>query len=208
MKYIIPIFKGDCPHCGTLSVAFSQKATIQSGPGGHRITDVFAQCGYCARGLMAMVPRAVTDPRDLYRPGVDFAPSLPNTDAPASTPENVARYFKQGMENMPRNPDAAGTMFRKTLETALKARFPEFGGTLIQRIQKAADDGALTRDMAEWAHHIRRLGNAAVHEDEPFSEDDARDLRSFTDLLLRYLFTLPGMLAEALGATENGELQA
>ena len=156
---------------------------------------------------MAMVPSMVSDHRDMYHPGTAFAPSLPSTDAPAYTPENVARYFKQGMENMPRNPDAAGIMFRKTLETALKARFPDFGGALIQRIDKAADEAVLTRDMAEWAHHIRRLGNAAVHEEEPFSEDDVKDLRSFTDLLLRYLFTLPGMLTQAQGASQNGEPQ-
>ena len=38
----------------------------------------------------------------MYHPGVDFALSVPRTDAPSHTPENVARYFKQGMENMPR----------------------------------------------------------------------------------------------------------
>jgi hypothetical protein len=50
--------------------------------------------------------------------------------------------------------------------------------------------------MKEWAHHIRRLGNDAAHEEEPFEEDEARGLQSFTELLLTYAFTLPGMLVE------------
>ena len=202
------IFKGDCPHCGTMSVAFTHKAVIHPQRESNCFTDVFVQCGHCERGVMAMVPGLVTAARDMNQPDVKFAPSPPSTDAPAYTPENVARYFKQGMENTPRNPDAAGTMFRKTLETALKERFPDLKGTLHDRIRKAADDGALARDMAEWAHHIRIRGNDAAHEEEPFSEDEARDLRSFTDLLLRYLYTLPGMLAEARGAPKDREVQA
>jgi len=111
------------------------------------------------------------------------------------------------MENMPGNRDAAGAMIRKTLETALKAKFPESRGTLIKRIEAAEKDGALTRDMAQWAHQIRHLGNEAAHEEEPFSEDDAEDLRSFTDLLLRYLFTLPGMLEKARKKPEEGKVR-
>ena len=41
------------------------------------------------------------------------------------------------------------------------------------------------------------LGNEAAHEEEPFTEGDARALHAFTDLVLRYLFTLPGMMAAA-----------
>ena len=157
---------------------------------------------------MAMVPGLVTAARDMRQPDVKFAPSPPGTDALAYTPENVALFFKEGMANTPRHPNAAGTMFRKTLETALKEKFPKYEGTLYQRIQKAADNGKLACDMAKWAHHIRHLGNAAAHEEEPFSEDDARDLLSFTDLLLRYLYTLPGMLDKARGAPKDREVQA
>ena len=67
-------------------------------------------------------------------------------------------------------------MFRKAVDTALTAKFPDIHGSLAQRIQRAADDGLLTADMAEWAHSIRRLGNDAAHHDEPFSEEDARAL--------------------------------
>ena len=104
------------------------------------------------------------------------APSLPDTGAPDHTPENVGRFFEQGMENLPRNFDAAGTMFRKALDTALAARFPELKGRLVERIDKAASNGALTRDMAEWAHRIRRLGNDAAHDEEPFSQSDVPEL--------------------------------
>ena len=146
-----------------------------------------------------MVGGRVDNQDDMYRLGWTVAPALPDTGAPAYTPENVGRFFEQGMENLPRNFDAAGTMFRKALDTALTARFPEIKGRLVDRIDEAANSGAMTRDMAEWAHRIRRLGNDAAHDDDPFSEADARELHGFTELVLRYLFTLPGMLAAAQG---------
>ena len=101
------------------------------------------------------------------------------------------------MANLAGNWTAAGMMFRKALETALKAKFPDITGKLVVRIDTAAKAGDLTQDMAEWAHQIRLLGNDATHEEEPFSEEDARSMHAFTDLMLQYLFTLPGMMAAA-----------
>ena len=107
------------------------------------------------------------------------------------------------MANLPNNWDAAGAMFRKTLETGLKHEFPKIQGTLFERIQEAAKQHHLTPDLANWAHQIRLDGNDAAHEEEPFSQDDAERLSVFTDMVLRYLFTLPGMLKQARNDSEN-----
>ena len=95
------------------------------------------------------------------------------------------------------NYDAAGAMFRTTLETALKIKFPKTKATnLKNRINKAVEQGNLTSDLAAWAHEIRLGGNDAVHE-ELLSEEEAQDLRDFTELVLLYLFTLPEKLRRA-----------
>ena len=44
----------------------------------------------------------------------------PGTDIPDHLPEEVARLFQQAADNVPANPDAAGIMFRKTLEAILR----------------------------------------------------------------------------------------
>ena len=100
------------------------------------------------------------------------------------------------MENLPRNYDAAGTMFRTALEAGLKEKFPAIGGMLNQRIQQAATNHGLTPDLAEWADRIRLDANPAAHDDE-FSKEDAENLHAFTELVFMYLFTLPGMLENA-----------
>ena len=92
-------------------------------------------------------------------------------------------------------------MFRKTLETALKQKFPDneekASKSLNQRIREAAKQQKLTPDLTAWAHEIRIGGNDAVHEEKPFSEQEAQELRGFTELVLLYLFTLPKMLERA-----------
>ena len=193
------VFKCDCPRCGTKDIGFSSINEIATNRG----RDFFAKCGRCEGGIVVRVPGHLglkNEKRIL--PGMEVAPELQSTGAPLHTPDNVGRFFEQGMENLPNGWDAAGAMFRKALDTALKSKFPDIKGDLVKRIQKAADNGFLTKDMAEWAHHIRSLGNEAVHDDDPFSEEDARGLHAFTDLVLRYLFTLPGMMMAARQAAK------
>ncbi len=87
-------------------------------------------------------------------------------------------------------------MFRKALEVGLKDRFSLTKRNLADRIQEAATKGLLTKDMADWATQIRLGGNDAVHKGD-YTQEEAEDLKVFTELLLRYLFELPGNLKEA-----------
>ena len=111
-------------------------------------------------------------------------------------PSNVASFYCQGIDSLSRkNFDAAGAMFRKSLDTGLKRIHPEGKGTLQRRIDELPDATGVTPAMKEWAHQIRHLGNDATHEEEPFSDDEVKALQSFTELFLTYAFTLPGMVA-------------
>ena len=106
------------------------------------------------------------------------------------------------MDDLTNNWDAAGSMFRKALETGLKRKFPDMKGDLNTRIKEAAEQQKLTPDLAEWAHQVRLDGNTAAHE--VFSKEEAVRLAEFTELVFLYLFTLPGMLKEAQEKTGNG----
>lgn len=144
-----------------------------------------------------------TQQRKLTWEGI--VPPPPETGAPEHTPPNAARFFEQGMENLPGNWDAAGAMFRKALETGLKKKFPDIKGDLYTRIEKAAEQHKLTSDLAAWSHQVRLGGRDAVHDEEPFKKEEAERLSDFTKLVLLYLFTLPGMLDEAQSAPNREE---
>ena len=203
------VFQDNCPLCGTRSVAFT--ILYEKNYDGFQLHwDTFAQCGYCHRGIIATF-RTINNQKpststEKQRELLEIAPPPPYTAAPKHTPPNAARFFKQAMDNLPNNWDAAGTMFRKALEAGLKRKFPEMKGTLRDRIKKAAKEQKLTPELAEWAHQIRLGGNDAAHEEDPFSEKEAKDLRTFTDLVFQYLFLLPGMLNEARGDSDAVEV--
>ena len=199
-------FKENCPFCGTTSVAFQidHQRRIQAEDGFQ--WETLAVCGQCDRGVIARFNTPDRHPPDKclrdsqysrLLKGPVIIPSLPKSVAPNFTPDNVARFYMQGLDNMPRNWDAAGAMFRKTLDTGLKHKFPDFRGTLAQRIEKARESGELTASLADWANKIRLDGNQAAHDETPFTRKDAETLQVFTNLVLQYLFTLPGMLNEA-----------
>ena len=202
------VFQADCPYCGTKSVAFLIKEEWHVSRAAGYLWDTLAICGHCSRGVLASFATQTADRPSICLQNygqdaletVDFSPPLPDSTAPAHTPKSVARFFAQGMENLPGNWDAAGLMFRRALEAGLKIKFPDIKGTLYERIEKAAEQQKLTPDLAAWSHEVRLGGNDAAHDEEPFDKEDAERLSTFTRLVLLYLFTLPGMLDEARGA--------
>ena len=204
------VFKADCPYCFTRSVAF----TIVGGPeiGSYRdLWDVLAFCSRCDRGIVATFSTPGTDGPEEMNPGVlpdpiAIFPRPPETAVPEHTPRNVGNYFRQARDSLASgNWDAAGVMYRKVLETCLKHRFPHHrrDDTLYKRIETAKREGALTTDLAQWGHQIRILGNYAGHEEEPFSTSQAHELDRFTEMMLIYLYSLPGWLSSARRAGEE-----
>lgn len=203
------IAKQTCPYCKTTSVAFT--AVYGWVISGNNRRVVF-KCGSCHEAVL----REYIGPHDLANLGGGIEnyqaltlgrqwPIAPSGAAPKDSPENVAKFFEQGTSSLEvGNFDAAGMMFRKALESATKVLDPEATTMpLIKRINALADCGKLTADMAQWAHEVRIGGNEAAHDDEPFSENDASDLRNFVENFLRYAFTMPSAVRRREGRSET-----
>ena len=203
------IFTADCPRCGTRSVAFTIHGQVRFHKAIPSMWDTFAICGRCSRGIVATFrtrspegPQNMAPP-ELRRPS-EIAPLRRDSGPPTHTPEDVGNYFRQGRDSLQDGRwDAAGMMHRKAVETGLKVKFPDYDGhdNFKARIKEAEKKGKLTSELAEWANHIRGLGNDAAHE--TFTEKDARTLDHFTELMLIYLFTLPGRLHAARKQAEG-----
>lgn len=195
----------DCPHCGGTNAAFTSTAETHIFDGQF---GVFATCNNCrAPVVFRMIgpdrkrtgPHACTgNPADEHWSVLVTYPEPTVPACPAHTPDAVCRYYMQAAANLrPKMWDAAGMACRKALDVATLVLEPSGkGSTLARRINALAAAGRITADLADWAHEIRVLGNEAAHDPDEFAEADARALFAFTELLLMYLFTLPGMLAE------------
>lgn len=200
-------FTHKCPHCLTEHIALIVMA-------GWMLEDFIAalvfQCPKCRGPGAAIIEtidsRAAIYPRDWMSSSGDIAaywgiksgpwPAVPPPLIPDHLPEDVQRICLQAERNFPvaGNEEAAGTMYRKALDVGLKKIDPDAKGVLAARIKKLAADHKLTPAIAEWADHIRDLGNEAAHENEPPTREELAALRSFTEMVMRYLFTLPKMV--------------
>ena len=186
----------DCPHCHTLKVAFEVRgyAHIPNTTG----YIALVQCGNCSDGVVAkfdgQLDYWVNSGHGRVRL-VDYYPREAAQAAPEHVPTNIASFYLQGRGGLARGHfDAAGSMFRKALDTALKAIHPEGKGVLAKRIDALPADKGVTPAMRSWAHEIRELGNDAAHDEDPFTKPEAEMLQAFTEVFLTHAFTLPGMI--------------
>src|SRR5262249_37842831 len=91
------------------------------------------------------------------------------------------------------NWNAAVAMYRSALDIATKGMngVPQ-NKSFYDRLIWMRSENLITPDIRAWADHVRIEGNSAVHDPEEFKETDAKPLRFFTDMFLRYVFELPG----------------
>lgn len=203
-------FQHDCPHCRTRCAGFRVIAQHV-----HRTNSrqnfAVAVCGVCDFPSIyhyrdADLSVRTATPIDLLRSEINFPadrfliinvwPQVTG-DTPTDLPENVARFFEQGVQNeRAENWDAAGAMFRKSLDVATKILDSDNANkTLFQRINLLAASGRLTADLAVWAHEVRIDGNESVHGDEPETVDDVSAIHQFCRAVLLYCFSLPALVA-------------
>jgi hypothetical protein len=122
-----------------------------------------------------------------------FWPDPPKPIIPELLPPDVERIYLQAERNFPilGNEEAAGAMYGKALDIGLKKIDPTLSGMLGQKIKKLSENGKLTADISEWSKHVRDIRNDAVHEEDPVTREELIVLRNFSEMVLRYLFSLP-----------------
>jgi hypothetical protein len=68
------------------------------------------------------------------------------------------------------------------------------GLKFIEYVSYLADKGFVPPNGRHWVDHIRKKGNEATHEIAIMGEQDACDLISFIEMLLRFIYEFPSMV--------------
>ena len=209
--------KHQCPHCFVQDIALVVIAWSPKSLGGQRVEhEIIAhlacpRCGMPSSAhlfgagaqLMASQLQAnfSGDPTTVRWSIVGFWPEAPKPAVPEFLPPDVERAYLQAERNftVSGNEEASGTMYRKALDVGLKKIDLKLSGTLGAKLKKPAQQGTLTPEISEWADHVRALGNDAAHEEDAIPRNDLEDLRNITEMVLRYLFTLPNMIKKRRG---------
>lgn len=208
-----------CPHCFTanptlnrqqaITVQAAKTACVPANPGEYLQWHVYI-CNSCA-GLVAAAS-VIPGGQIMFSPSAPAAKVVPDI-AKLSTdiPPQAARYLVQARETLS-SPSASVITSASAVDAMLKARgYKE--GVLFSRIQKAEDEGVLTKDMARWAHDVRLDANDERHaglDASALTFQDATRCLEFAEALADLLFILPARVKRGLksspatGAKQGG----
>ncbi|MEW6390396.1 MAG: DUF4145 domain-containing protein [Pseudomonadota bacterium] len=210
----------DCPHCATARVGFAiiggkTRPFLMNTEVLNAVVSVGLECPNCLKTASATIQRKGKISGGLLQATIDslekahdsipnlswdlleFWPKLMPPRIPEFLPQSVEKAFIQGETNLALRgcEEPAATMFRRSLDLGLKIRFPDLKGDLYKKIDKLAADHEIPHSLAEWAHEVRAIGNDGAHDLDGCSMEDAQAAHDFVDAVLRYLFSLPGMIA-------------
>lgn len=205
----------NCPHCPAEHSAFQITwcARVPHLPPNRWIAA--AMCGSCSMPICFEAigtAQAASNPPNSMNANIEpiyfvlqVWPERRATTAPPYTPSAVAARFLEGEDAFQRHKwNSAVAMYRSALDIATKGmEGVPAGETFFRRLEWLHQKHAITPDIRSWADHVRVEGNAALHDPEEFDEADARALRFFTEMFLRYVFELPGAVREFRGEPQT-----
>lgn len=124
-----------------------------------------------------------------------------SSDIPEHLSTAVAKAYRAAEKNfrLPDCEDAAATMYRRSIDVAIRELYPDVTGNLAPRISRLVEVGAIPSQMRDWADHIRWIGNEGAHEPEGVVRSDLEVLRKFTEAFLTYVVTMPFKVRLARG---------
>jgi hypothetical protein len=84
---------------------------------------------------------------------------------------------------------------RKLLMNVSVSKGAEAGKTFAFYVTFLEENHFIPPNSREWVDHIRKKGNEATHEIPSLTKDDAVELLEFTEMLLRFVYEMPGRMA-------------
>lgn len=218
---------GPCPRCGRLSnftvmgnapVTYDDSRCLIDQAGQRsRDCDVrlsVLECHGCHQNTVVIEEKYVGGVRhgsggrsgvEQWR-GIHWWPTPGMQPSDPDIPAPVAEAIAEGTRCLAvKSPRAAVVMFRGALALIVGDRgstAAQAQPNLAKQLRQMAADADLDRTLADWADHIRLLGNAGAHPSElaPVSVDEATELASMIASLVEYLYMMPARVQRARSA--------
>jgi hypothetical protein len=75
------------------------------------------------------------------------------------------------------------------------------GQNFLQYVDYLATKGFVPPNGRHWVDHIRKKGNEANHEIALMKQQDAQELITFVEMLLRFIYEFPNIVPKPAPAT-------
>jgi len=172
------------------------------------------KCGYCGKEVASKEGfwwnrGGYNDPR--VEPKIYICPGCgcptyfeKNTQTPAplvgndveALPDNVDAMYREARQCAQAGAYTACVLAcRKLLMHIAVQQGADEGQSFFQYVEYLARSGYVPPNGRAWVDHIRQKGNEANHEIVLMSRDDALELLSFLEMLLKFIFEFPARLA-------------
>lgn len=190
-----------CPHCNVASPHMFWDMAVETTDSAERNERrwVGYSCQSCGGVVLTAAPRV----------GQAFGhidamwPSSKSVDE--AIPLRARTFLTQAVSSL-HAPAGAVMLCASSVDSMLK----EIGlktGSLYKRIDEAAEQHLITREMAAWAHEVRLDANDQRHADDEAdlpNTGDAQRLIEFVEALGQFLFVLPSRVQRGRGQTTSG----
>lgn len=99
---------------------------------------------------------------------------------------------------------------RKLLMHIAVAKGAQTGDNFVSYVEYLSDKNYIPPDARDWVDHIRTKGNEANHEIALMKKEDAEELLSFVEMLLKVIFEFPSQVKKKYGnkGASNPSVQA
>jgi hypothetical protein len=167
-----------CGYCGE-SLA-SEKGFVAFDDGSTHVLGLIYICHFCNQPTFF-------DCFGMQWPGVAFG--RPVNDIPDKAVQDLYEEARRitGVGGY----TAAVLICRKLLMHIAVTKGAPVGQTFISYVEFLSANHFVPPDAQEWVDHIRTKGNEANHEILVMTKDDAEDLLSFIEMLLKIIFEFP-----------------
>lgn len=180
-----------CPHCNVDSplLIYKHQAETKHYDEGKRLW-CFYLCSRCG-GFVSAWGFATN--------GIVLGMYPSSTEVDEALPEKARAYLTQALNSLSA-PAGAVMLAASAVDAMLKGKGLK-EGSLYSRIDKAATDHLITKEMAAWAHDVRLDANNQRHADEESPIPDATAARHAVDFSIalgQFMYVLPARVKRGI----------
>lgn len=169
-------------------------------------------CGFCNTKVASVNGyNLIIDKTIPYRGGIYICPNCggPNFFSPDgmrypaaalgstvnSVPSELYALYEEARRSSSQSCFTGAVLLcRKMLMNIAVQQGAKEGLKFIEYVDYLADKGYVPPNGRHWVDHIRKKGNEATHEIAIMKEEDASDLITFIEMLLRFIYEFPNKI--------------
>lgn len=168
-------------------------------------------CGFCGKlvaSAQGFASKKTPQTRIYVCPNCEKPTFFPEegVQVPGIAPGAEVQHLPQdvaGLYSEARNAVAIGSYTaavlscRKLLMHIAVAQNAPQGKSFLEYVEHLADSGYVPPNGRGWVDHIRTKGNEANHEIRLMAKEDAEELISFAEMLLKFIYEFPERIPKA-----------